>query len=276
LEANPSVRLVALTQVDTSTGVLNDIAALAKAAKAVRPDVLVAVDGVCSFGAERFDMSEWGVDAALTCSQKAMGVPPGLCIFVASPAAIAVLQSRQTRVPSYYANLLNWLPIMRAYEARKPSYFATPAVNLIRALKVSLDQLLAQTMAKRVEQHERTSRAFKAAVTALGLRQVPTSPTHAANTLSAIYFPTDAGVDASKILPSMVASGIVAAGGLHKDIKATYFRVGHMSHSVMSRTAEKDDVRKVVAAIETALQAAGVAAVQQGAGLAAYDAALKQ
>jgi len=276
LRANPTVKLVALTQVDTSTAVLNDIGALAAAARSVRSDILVSVDGVCSFGAEEFLMEQWGVDAAFTCSQKALGVPPGLCALALSSRALSFLSARKTRVPSYYANLNNWLPIMRAYEARKPSYFATPAVNLIRALKVSLDQLRAQTMAKRVEQHVRTSRAFKAAVTALGLRQVPSSPAHAANTLSAIYFPTGDAVNAAAILPSMVSSGVIAAGGLHKDIKATYFRVGHMGHSVMSQSPERDDVKKVVQAIETALEAAKVPGEHKGKGVAAYEAALKQ
>jgi len=273
LKANPSVKMVALTQVDTSTAVLNNIGALSKAAKAARPDVLVAVDGVCSFGAEQFLQEEWGVDAAITCSQKAIGVPPGLCLLVLSSAALKVLAQRKSRVPSYYGNLNRWLPIMRAYEERKPAYFATPSVNLIRALKVSLDQLQAQTMEKRWARHQAVSLAFKHALTVLGLKQVPTAPAHAANTLSAIYFPTGDGVDAAKILPAMTAAGVVAAGGLHKDIKATYFRVGHMSYSVMNEESGRDDVLRVVQAIEKGLQAAGYK-FQPEAGVNAYKSTL--
>lgn len=226
---------------------------------------------MCSFGGESFLQSEWGIDAALTCSQKALGCPPGLCLLMLSAAASAFVQQRQTRVPSYYANLRNWLPVMKAYEARTPSYFATPPVNLIRALRVSLGQIDAQGIEQRCARHAQVSRAFKAAVVALGLRQVPTDPKHAANTLTAVYYPTGAGVDAGKLLPAMVAAGVVCAGGLHKDIKALYFRVGHMGASVAEG---KNDVRAVVQALEQGMEAAG-ASFTRGAGLAAFDAALQ-
>lgn len=273
LKANPSVRLVALTQVDTSTAVLNDIAALSKAIKSVNPDILVAVDGVCSVGGEAFEQDAWGVDAAMTCSQKALGCPPGLSVMVFSDAAIKIVESRKSRIPIYYGNLRNWLPIMRAYEQRKPSYFATPNVNLIRALNVSLKQLVGQGMKERVARHARVSTAFKAAVRALGLGEVPTSPEHSAHTLSAVLFPTGDGVDTSKLLPTMVAHGVVAAGGLHKDIKATYFRVGHMGESVMN--LERGDVERVVVAIEAGLKASGYQ-FTDGAGVKAFQEAMKQ
>lgn len=271
LAANPKVRLVALTHVDTSTAVLNDIAALSAAAKRFNPNILVAVDGVCSFGGEEFHQDAWQVDAAMTCSQKALGCPPGLAVMVFSPAAIQVVESRQSRVPCYYGNLRNWLPIMKAYESRAASYFATPNVNLVRALNVALKQIASQGVEARVAQHRKVSDAFKAAVTALGLKQVPTSSAHAAHTLSGICFPTGAGVDASKLLPAMVANGVVAAGGLHKDIKATYFRVGHMGHSVMS---DRGDVERAVVAIEAGLAASGYQ-FEQGVGVRAFQSVLQ-
>ena len=272
LNSNPQVKLVALTQVDTSTAVLNDIRSLAAAARAVNPEILVAVDGVCSFGGEMFRQDEWGVDAALTCSQKALGVPPGLCVLVLSPRALATLSQRKTRVPVYYGNLQRWLPIMKSYESRSPSYFATPPVNLVRALKVALDQIVAQGIEQRWARHAKVSRAFKSAVTVLGLKQVPTDSSHAANTLSAIYFPTGSAVQPSKLIPSMLSLGVICAGGLHKDIKSLYFRVGHMGLSVKEG---RDDVRKVVEALEKAMKECG-AEVEMGAGLKAFDEAMKQ
>jgi alanine-glyoxylate transaminase/serine-glyoxylate transaminase/serine-pyruvate transaminase len=65
--------MIALTQVDTSTAVLNDIKALSELVQRVSPSTLVAVDGVCSFGSEVFYMDDWKVDAAMTCSQKGLG-----------------------------------------------------------------------------------------------------------------------------------------------------------------------------------------------------------
>ena len=80
-----------------------------------------------------------------------------------SPAAMKAFAQRKTPVPNYYADWANWLPIMEAYEARKPSYFGTPAVNLVMALKVSLRQILAEGMEARFHRHRIISRAVKEA-----------------------------------------------------------------------------------------------------------------
>jgi alanine-glyoxylate transaminase/serine-glyoxylate transaminase/serine-pyruvate transaminase len=89
--ASQKFKLVSLTHVDTSTGVLVDVEAMAKAIKAHSPDTLVSVDGVCSIGAETLRMDEWKVDAVMTASQKALGTPSGLCVMVFSQLAMVLL-----------------------------------------------------------------------------------------------------------------------------------------------------------------------------------------
>jgi len=81
-------KMITITHVDTSSGVLNDVEAVSKVVKRVSPETLICVDGVCSIAAETLRMDEWGVDLALTASQKALGTPPGLCVVVASQRAI--------------------------------------------------------------------------------------------------------------------------------------------------------------------------------------------
>ena len=252
LSSLPSVHLVVLTQVDTSTAVLNDIAALARTVREVHPNAFIAVDGVCSFGGERFLFDDWGVDAAMSCSQKALGAPPGLCTLVLSQRAMEWVKARKTPVPSFFGSLLRWLPIMTAYEAGQASYFATPNVNLIRALDVSLSAILSYTLEQRWADHVAHSDAFKAAMEAIGLRQVPTAVAHRANTLSALYYPD--AIDTASFLATVLKEGVVCAGGLHKDIKAKYFRVGHLGVSV---SPHRDDVLRVVRALEAALKTAG-------------------
>jgi alanine-glyoxylate transaminase / serine-glyoxylate transaminase / serine-pyruvate transaminase len=88
------------------------------------------VDGVCSVASEDIRFDEWGLDVILTASQKGLGVPPGLSILVASPKALKVFETRKAKVTSYYASWKKWLPIMKAYEAGNPSYFATPPGKL--------------------------------------------------------------------------------------------------------------------------------------------------
>ncbi|KAI3632749.1 hypothetical protein MIR68_008824 [Amoeboaphelidium protococcarum] len=249
--AGKNYKLVNITHVDTSTGVVvSNIKEIVKAVRDTCPDAVVCVDAVCSLAGERFYMDEWDVDFVMTGSQKALGVPAGLCIFVASQSAIQVFQNRKTHVQNYYCSWKNWIPIMQSYEGRKPSYFATPAVNLIMALNVSLKQILAQGMEKRFASHEAASAKIKDTLTGeLGLKLVPVNRQVAANTLTAVYYPQ--GVKAGDLLPKIGQNGVVLAGGLHKDIAPQYFRIGHMGISV-TETARKH-VETTLEAIKQAL-----------------------
>lgn len=193
-------------------------------------------------------MEQWGVDLVLTGSQKALGVPPGLAVLVAGPRAMSAYKARKTRLASIYLDFGEWLPVMEAYEARKPYYFATPAVNLVAAYDVSLGKLLAEGMEARFERHATMANAFRSAWKAMELRTVPVSEGLCANTLSAVYFPQ--GVDTT--LPGKIgAEGIVVAGGLYPSIKTQYFRVGHMG------SIHANDVLATVGAVERALGKAG-------------------
>lgn len=256
-------KLMTFTHVDTSTAVRVDpkpIGALGK-----KYGVLTVLDGVCSIAGEELRQEEWGIDIALTASQKAIGVPPGLALLVVSPMALDVWRNRKTAVCNYYADWGNWLPIMEAYEARKPSYFGTPAVNLVCGLHVSLGQILAEGVENRFTRHRKLSHAFKNAMASLGLKQVPTDAETAAWTLTAPYYPD--GVTGADLLPKIKAAGAVVAGGLHPDIKAKYFRVGHMG--AVNRT----DILSAVGAIESALDACGHP-LEPGRGVAAAQSLL--
>jgi alanine-glyoxylate transaminase/serine-glyoxylate transaminase/serine-pyruvate transaminase len=251
-------KVMTVTHVDTSTAVITDVKALA--ALAQEHDTLIVVDGVCSVAGEELRMSEWGVDVALTASQKAISVPPGLALLVAGPRAMEAFRGRKTPVANYYADWNNWLPIMEAYEARRPSYFGTPAVNLIWALNVSLGQILAEGMEARFARHQALSRACKAAISAVGLRQVPREPAFAATTMTAPYYPD--GVAATDLLPRIKAAGAVVAGGLHPEIRTEYFRIGHMGPTNLG------DILATVGAMEAGLAGCGHLS-EPGAGVAA-------
>jgi alanine-glyoxylate transaminase/serine-glyoxylate transaminase/serine-pyruvate transaminase len=257
-------KLMTITHVDTSTGVAADVKGLAALGR--EHGLLVVVDGVCSVAGEEMCQEEWSVDLALTASQKAIGVPPGLALVVAGPRAMDAFRDRKTPVGCYYADWTQWLPIMEAYEARQPSYYGTPPVNLIWALNVSLGQILNEGMDARFARHRRLSEAFKAAVTALGMKQVPVSADKAATTLTAPYYPD--GVDRT-VLAHIKEAGVVVAGGLHPDIKARYFRVGHMG------AVSASDVLATVGAIEKGLAQVGYR-FEPGAGLAAARAVLSK
>jgi alanine-glyoxylate transaminase/serine-glyoxylate transaminase/serine-pyruvate transaminase len=250
-------KLMTVTHVDTSTAVGADVKKLAALGR--KYETLVVVDGVCSVAGEEMRQEEWGIDLALTASQKAIGVPPGLALVVAGPRAMDAFHKRKAPVGNYYADWTNWLPIMESYEARRPSYFGTPPVNLIWALNVSLGQILDEGMDARFARHRRLSEALKAAITALGMKQVPVSPDKVATTLTAPYYPD--GVDRT-VLGYIKEAGVILAGGLHPAIRDRYFRIGHMG------AVNASDILATVGAIEQGLAQVGYK-FEAGAGLAA-------
>ena len=255
-------RLVAVTHVDTSTGVRAPVQALAQVAR--DRGALIVVDGVCAVGGEELRQDEWGVDVCLTASQKALGAPPGLALVMAGPRALEAWRAKKHKVASLYLDFGEWLPIMESYERGAPQYFATPAVNLLLALDVSFGHLVAEGMAARFARHARQAAAFRAAWRALGLSVLPARDELAANTLSAVYYPD--GVDAG-LVGRVRAEGIAIAGGLHPAARARYFRIGHMG------PMKARDVLAAVGALERAL-AAGGHRVELGAGVAAAQRAL--
>ena len=236
------------THVDTSTGVRVSPEPLCRLAR--EAGALAVFDGVCATAAERFEMADWGADLYFTGSQKAIGLPPGLALMVASERALAARAARKAPPPPLFLDWSSWLPIHRAYEERKPSYFATPATSLVMALETGLGEILENGIESRIETQARAAAALRAAWKTLGLRLVPKTEEVTGNTLSVLLFPE--GIDAS-LLPRIAARGVTVAGGLHPAVKATSFRLGHMGYTA----TRPDYLRKAVEAVAGALQEAG-------------------
>lgn len=237
------------THVDTSTGVRVNPEPLCRLAR--EAGVLAVFDGVCATAGERFDMAAWGADLYFTASQKAIGLPPGLALMVASERALAARASRKAGPPPLYLDWQSWLPIHRAYEEGRPSYFATPATSLVLALEAGLGEILAAGIEARVEAHTRAATTMRAAWNAMGLRLVPRTEEVAGNTLSVLYLPE--GVDGTALLPKIAARGVIVAGGLHPAVRTTSFRVGHMGYTV----TQPDFLRRAVEAVGEALRELG-------------------
>ncbi|MBD0777874.1 alanine--glyoxylate aminotransferase family protein [Maribacter sp. ANRC-HE7] len=239
-----SYKLLTFTHVDTSTAVLNDAKSIGALGKKYK--VLTVLDGVCSVAGEEIKQEDWGLDIVLTASQKAVGVPPGLALLVASPNAIQAFEQRTSPVGNYYGDWTNWLPIMKAYENRQASYFGTPAVNLVIALEKSLQLIVKEGLDNRFDRHKRAGKAMRAAIKALGLELLSKNEQVSANTLSAPLYPSQ--MDASSFLKGVNQEGVILAGGLLPKLKNNYFRIGHMG------SVNKSDLLATVGAIESALK----------------------
>lgn len=246
---NAGYNAITITHTDTSSGVLSDVEAITKLIQKVSPESLVFVDAVCATACEKLHFDDWGVDYVLTASQKAVGVPAGLSISIASPRAMEKALNRPAGGP-FFVDVRRWTPIMQAYAEGKGAYFATPPVQLINALNASLDELLETgDIDDRIELHKQASDAFKSKLIDIGLKLVPDLDV-AAHGLSVVYYPE--GAQAGDFLPKVAAKGYVIAGGIYKDYKDKYFRIGHMGVSAVgARKQELDslfDVLKEVVA----------------------------
>ncbi len=258
-------KAVFATHVDTSTGVRVDARTIAGLCR--RHGVLSIFDGVCATAGERFEMSAWGADVYLTASQKAIGLPAGLALMVVSPAALSA-RSELSVLPPMSLDWQQWLPIHQAYEARGISYFSTPATTLLPALRVGLQEILASNddpalaIDARFALHERAGRGMRAAWAALGLELLPETADIAANTLSAIRYPSGVG---RELVGAIKERGVVVAGGLHPVLKNAYFRVGHMGHVL----TQPDKLVQTINAVAGALVSQGHAC-DESAAVAAF------
>ncbi|WP_028497646.1 pyridoxal-phosphate-dependent aminotransferase family protein [Microvirgula aerodenitrificans] len=249
--ASKNYQAITVTHVDTSTGVCAPVAEIGQLLRRF-PDTLYIVDGVCATAAEPEYVDDMGIDILLTGSQKAFGVPPGLAILWAGPKALARRASLGT-IPDYYIDFDKWLPIM--HEPAK--YFATPAVNLVWALKEAVRLIKEEGLENRYARHRRTARAMQAALEALGF-QVLAEADHRAVTLSNLIYPS--GADDAAFRRLLAEEGVMVAGGLAA-YAGRMFRLGHMGN------IDAHDLVATLAAIERAAVRSGIP-VELGTGLA--------
>ncbi|WWD17025.1 hypothetical protein CI109_101461 [Kwoniella shandongensis] len=242
-------KIITITHVDTSTGVLSPAGHISQLVKKHSPDTLIVLDAVCSVASEEIKFDEWGLDMVISATQKGLGVPPGLSVVLASKRAVETVEKRKTPVQGYYISWNKWIPIMKNYEAGKPSYFATPPVQLVYALHTSLKAITSAPISDRVEDHKAASKYVKDSLAELGLDFVPKSRDIAANGMTAVRFPK--GLQASDVLPKLAERDIVVAAGLHKAIVTEYFRIGHMGVTAVNR--ERGDLEKVINGIKEVL-----------------------
>jgi len=250
-------KAITFTHVDTSTGVLSDAKGLGEVVKKVSPETILVLDGVCSVASEEIRMEDWGIDVVIGASQKGIGCPPGLSLVAASPKAIKAFETRQAPEKSYFASWKRWLPIMKAYESGSAAYFATPPTNLIYALHQSLTTITkgAVSLEDRFKRHVEVSDRIKNFIkTELGLEQlVADGVRDGAHGMTAVKFPP--GLKASDLLPKLAAKNVVMAAGLHKEVKDTYFRIGHMGVTVVD--AQRGDIDHLLKSLQESLAEAG-------------------
>src|SRR3984957_18982103 len=138
-DKNRTIKAVLVAQIDTASGVVNDIAAIGQAIRAAGHDALLMVDAVASLGCMPFEMDEWGVDVAMSGSQKGMMTPPGLGFVAANARAREVHKTAGLRTPYW-----DWTEREGLEHYRK--YAGTAPVHLLFALRQAIDMLFEEQL----------------------------------------------------------------------------------------------------------------------------------
>lgn len=211
---------IAVTHVDTSTGVCAPVAEIGEMLKKF-PETIYIVDGVCATAGEAEYIDEMNIDILITGTQKAFGVAPGLAMVWASTKAMERRKELGT-IPEYFIDFDKWLPVMQ-----DPSkYFATPPVNMIWALKESVEIIKEEGIENRYERHRKNARAMQAALEAMGFTLLADKE-YRAVTLSNVLYPE--GIDDVEFRSILAEEGAVVAGGLGA-YAGKMFRIGHMGN----------------------------------------------
>jgi aspartate aminotransferase-like enzyme len=253
-DAGGKVKAVFTTHSETSTGVLNDVRALAEAAH--RHGAVICVDAVSGLGVVDLPTDAWGLDVVASGSQKALMTPPGLGLCSVSERALELARDAKARgAPSYY---FDWERTLKGQQKSPPDSAFTPAVTLIRALDVALEMIEDETLPGVFERHALLAKAAREGVKALGLELFGPEDENA-NVVTAVKVPE--GLDGSAIQKTMRQRyGITIAGG-QGHLKGKIIRVAHCGYYGAF------DILSTMAALEMTLKDVG-ADISAGAGVA--------
>jgi aspartate aminotransferase-like enzyme len=255
LTATADIRGVMIQASETSTTVLHPVKEIAQL---IKNGPLFLVDGVTAVGVISLPLDDWGIDALVTGSQKALMLPPGLAFVALSDRAWE--KTKQAKLPRFYFDL----KLERKNQQQGSGAF-TPAVSLIFGLRASLEMMEREGLEKVYARHARMCRATRAAATALGLKLLaPQSPSPAA---TGIYMPD--GIDADQVLDYLRDKMNVTLAEGQDQLKGKVIRIAHVGYMGAF------DVITAIAALEMALRKFG-AEIPFGKGVAAAEEVLME
>lgn len=240
------IKAILVVQVDTSSGVANDIPALRRAIDGAGHDTLLMVDAIASLATMPFEMDAWGVDVAVTCSQKGLMMPPGLSFLAAGQKALARHGAAGLRTRYW-----DWTE--RDDEVHYKKYCGTPPVHMLFGLRKSVDMLFDEGLENVFERHRVLARAVRAAVSVWAgggaLEFNITEPSERAPSVTTIL--TNGFDPGAMIEYCHEKCGVVLGIGIG-DLKGRAFRIAHMGH------VNAPMVLGTLGVVETALSALGI------------------
>ncbi len=256
LADHPDARAVCATLSETSTGVGHDIAAFGKLV--ADTPALLFVDAISGLGAMECRTDDWHIDLCATGSQKALMLPPGLAFLAVSAKAWKVIDANPAP-PTFYFDLKKARAALGTLDTPY-----TPALTLVRALRLSLKRIRAEGLEHFLARHARSAAAARAGFQAMGLELFAARP---AGGLTVAKVP--AGIDGAALLEKLEKQyGMKLAGG-QDHLKGKIIRLAHMGY------IDQFDVLTALSGIELVLQEMGYP-LEPGAGVAAAQRVLAE
>jgi alanine-glyoxylate transaminase/serine-glyoxylate transaminase/serine-pyruvate transaminase len=214
-----AIKAVLFTHNETATGVTSDVAAMRRAMNDARHPALLMVDGVSSIGSIDFRMDEWGVDLAITGSQKGLMLPAGLGLVCASQKALALYD--KAKLPRVFFDFGD----MR--KANTTGYFPyTPSLPLLYGLRESLAMLMEEGLENVFARHHRLAEGTRLAIKAWGLELCARAPKWHSDTVSAIMVPP--GFNGAEVIDVAYRRYNLALGAGLARMAGKLFRIGHL------------------------------------------------
>ena len=235
LAGDPAIKAVLVTHNETSTGVTNDIGAIAKVVRA--HDRLMLVDAISSVGCVPVETDAWDLDVVVTGSQKGFMVPPGLAFAAVGPRAREA--AKTATMPRFYFDFEKHFSYFQ--QGQTPW---TPAVSVMFSLDLAVRKLLADGMEAVYTRHAKIASDVRAGVKALGLELLVRDEARASNTVTAVKVPE--GVELARLRGLMRTERNVVLAGGQGSLSNSIFRIGHMGYITEE---DVDDVMESLAAV---------------------------
>ncbi len=217
-DKNHEIKAVLATHNETSTGVTSDIGGVRKAMNAANHPALLFADGVSSIASIEFRMDDWGVDGAISGSQKGFMLPAGAAILGFSQKALAAIET--SNFPRSFFSLKD----MAA--SNKDGYTPyTPSTPMLHGLRKALDILLDEGIDNVYARHHRLAEGVRRAVAAWGLK-ICAQPGFESDTVTAILVPADK--DARHVISTAFNKYQISLGAGLTEVAGKVFRIGHL------------------------------------------------
>jgi alanine-glyoxylate transaminase/serine-glyoxylate transaminase/serine-pyruvate transaminase len=216
-------KLVAIVHAETSTGVLQPLEEIGKLAHDA--GALFLVDTVTSLAGTDVRMDEWGIDAIYSAPQKCISGSPGLAPVSFNPRAIEVMETRKSKVQSWYLDL----SMLRKYwEGAKRVYHHTAPVSMVYGLYESLRLIFEEGLEARFERHRRYHELLRDGLEELGFEFI-VAPEYRLPMLNAVKVP--AGVDDAPVRERLLNEFNIEIGAGLGDFAGKVWRIGLMGNS---------------------------------------------